>query len=522
MKKKIKVFNGKQYIDKELNYIPTRYIMAILITLLEILTIIAVMVLLILYVPYFYILFFATEIISIVTIVVSYGNPDYKVTWLFFVVMLPLVGLMLFLIFHKRKLPKKAIKRLNKCWDSYDYNDDENMESFKKKEPLISTQVTALTHMSNSHLYKNTNLRYYSLGEKMQFDMIEAIKNAENFIFLEYFIIEEGVFWQSILDTLIEKVKQGVEVKLVYDDIGCMGTLPGNYYKVLRKKYNIDTVLFSKLKGQANGEFNNRSHRKLLIIDGKVCFTGGINIADEYINKENRVGHWKDVGVRLEGLAVNEFTKLFLTDFYINKKNKEIIDFNKYYVTTHEKKKDNYVVPFGDGPRPIFKYNVGKMAIINLLQQAQRYVYITTPYLVVDNELMSAIANTAMRGVDIRIVVPHIPDKKFVFNITKCNYRELIKSGVKIYEYTPGFIHAKTYIADDQCGIIGTINLDYRSLAHHFENGVWVYDKELISQIREDLEGVFSKSEYMNEKPSKDSVFTRLFNVILKLFAPLL
>ncbi|MBQ7351345.1 MAG: cardiolipin synthase [Clostridia bacterium] len=521
MKKNIKVYENGRYVDKEINYIPTRYIIAILITILEILGIIGCVVALAIYVPYFYIALFITEIVSIITIVVSQGNPDYKVAWLFFVVMLPIVGLMLFLIFHKRKLPKKAIKRLKNLHDSYDYDDTKNFQDLKKIDPYIHTQAVSLCHTANVHLYKNTQLEYYPLGEDMHQAMLTELNNAKKFIFLEYFIIEDGQFWKSILDILIEKAKAGVEVKLVYDDIGCMGTLPGNYYKTLRKKYNIQTVLFSKLRAQADGEFNNRSHRKILVIDGQVGFTGGVNIADEYINETLRFGHWKDTGIKLSGEAVNELTKLFLTDFYINTPHTPE-NFNKYYIAKNISNSNNFVIPFGDGPKPIYNYDVGKTAIINLLSQAKDYVYISTPYLIIDNELMSAIENTAHRGVDIRIIVPNIPDKKLVFNMTKNSCRQLIKSNVKIYKYTPGFIHAKQYIADDKFGIIGTINLDYRSLTHHFENGVWIYDKTTIEIIKQDMFKVMNHSHLMNEEKQKDNVFTKLINIIVRLFAPLL
>lgn len=523
MKKNIKVYYNGEYIDKEINYIPTRYIIAILITIMEIVAIIGVMVLLALYVPYFYIAIIITEIISIITIVVSSGNPDYKLIWLFFVVMLPLVGLMLYLMFHKRKLPKKYIKRLKNLHDSYDIDDSKNFDELSKDSPLISSQAKSLCATSYVNLYKNIKIDYYPLGEEMHKAMLEELKKAEKFIFLEYFIIEDGIFWSSILDILIDKAKQGVEVKLVYDDIGCMGTLPGNYYKTLTKKYNIQTVLFSKLKGQADGEFNNRSHRKILVIDGQVGFTGGINIADEYINKNSRLGHWKDSGIRLEGKAVNELTKLFLIDYCINNKKEKNIDSDKYYIAKDiSVNTNNFAIPFGDGPRPIYQHTVAKMAIMNLLNQAQSYVYITTPYLIVDDELMQALKNTAIRGVDIRIIVPHIPDKKLVFGMTKNSYRQLISSGVKVYEYTPGFIHAKSYIADDKVGIIGTINLDYRSLSHHFENGVWIYNDNIILDMKKDFLETQEKSEFMNDKNQKDRLSTKFINILVKLFSPLL
>ncbi len=258
-----------------------------------------------------------------------------------------------------------------------------------------------------------------------------------------------------------------------------------------------------------------------MVIDGKVAFTGGVNIADEYINKIEKFGHWKDTAIKLEGQAVNELTKLFLTDYYINIKHADNIDFNKYYID-YKTKNNSYVVPFGDGPNPIYEKNVGKTVIMNILNQAQDYVYITTPYLIIDNELQRCIENTALRGVDVRIILPHIPDKKLVFEMTKSNYQLLMKSNVKIYEYELGFIHAKSYISDDKIAMIGTINLDYRSLTHHFENGVLIYKDKIIEDMKQDFINTQNKSLYMNEKKVKNNLLTRFIRSIVKIFSPLL
>lgn len=522
MKKNIKVYQNGEYVDKVINYIPTRYIFAILITILEVAAIIGVMVVLAIFVPYFYLAILLTEIGVIIAIMVSNNNPDYKLIWLFVVVMIPLGGLMIYLIFYKRKLPNKSVKRLQKVNVSYDYDDKKNFEELKTENELVSTQATALCLTASSHLYKNSKLEYYPLGEKMHKAMLEELNKAEKFIFLEYFIIEDGEFWNSVLDILIEKAKKGVEIKLVYDDVGCMGTLPGNYYKILTKQYNIQTVLFSKMKGQASGEFNNRSHRKILVVDGRVAFTGGINIADEYINRVERFGHWKDTGIKIEGEAINELTKLFFMDYCLNCKKEQDLDFNKYYISQSVEKTNNYVVPFGDAPKPINNYSVSKMAIMNLLNHAKKYVYITTPYLIVDNELMKAIENTAIRGVDIRIIIPHVPDKKMVFGMTRSVCLQLMKHGVKIYEYTPGFIHAKSYISDDEYGIIGTMNLDYRSLDHNFENGIWIYNDKVILDMKQDFVDTMNKSQYMNNEKPKHKLIAKLINILVKIFSPLL
>lgn len=520
MKKNIRVYEKGKYVEKEINYIPFRYIVAVLVTLFEIVSIMAIVFLLAIYVPYFYIALIITEIVVVIGIIGSNENPDYKIPWLLFVIVLPIVGLMLYFIFHQRKLPKKIVKRMNKIKDLLNFNDESNFDGLTKENKLISTQAKELCKIANTHLYKNTKLSYYKIGEEMYEAILCELEKATQFIFLEYFIIEEGKFWDSILNILIKKARIGVEVKLVYDDIGCMGTFPGNYYKNL-KKYNIDAVPFSKLKGQADGEFNNRSHRKILIIDGKVGFTGGVNIADEYINHRVVYGHWKDTGIKLQGPAVNELTKLFLIDYYINIKKENEINFNKYFNNINEFN-NSYVIPFGDGPNPIYDKQIGKTVITNILNQAEDYVYITTPYLIIDNELMRTIEHTSLRGVDVRILVPHIPDKKLVFEMTKSNYQILIKSGVKVYEYGPGFVHAKSYISDDKVGMIGTINLDYRSLTHHFENGVWIYNDKIILEMKKDFEDTLEKSIYMNNKKVKNNLFTQIIRSIVRIFSPLL
>ena len=523
MKKNIRVYENGKYVDKEINYIPVRYIIAVLMAILEIASIIAILVLLTLYIPYFYIAIYITVIAIEIKIIASDENPDYKIPWMVAVIVLPIVGMMLYFMFSKRKLPKKIIKRLNIINKPLEcINHKNNINDLKEKDGLLSTQALNLCNISSSHLYKNNQLKYYSVAEEMFEDILIELQKAEKFIFLEFFIIEQGKFWNSMLDILKKKASEGVEVKVVYDDIGCMSTLPGSYCKEL-KKYNIDAVLFSKLKGTADGEFNNRSHRKILVIDGKVGFTGGVNIADEYINEIERFGHWKDTAIKINGESVNELTRLFLIDYYLNKKDVSSYYFSKYYrYDFEENDSNNFVVPFGDGPKPIYDKNVGKIAIMNLLNHATKYVYITTPYLIIDNELTRCIENASLRGVDVRLIIPHIPDKKLVFEMSKAGAEILMKSNVKIYEYTPGFIHAKSYIADDKVGIIGTINLDYRSLTHHFENGVWIYDEKFIKTMKEDFIETLNKSENSTLISYKANIFKRFLRALLKLISPLL
>ena len=520
MKRKYKYKAGNREIETEVSYIPIRYIIAMLITVTEILTIIGVVVALSFYVPYFYFLCWITEIACVIKIIASNDNPDYKIPWLLFVLILPIAGFMLYLIFYSRKLKKKYIKRLKTLrLFKPDRNDDNILSELKKSDPVSFNQAKMLCDISDTHIYKNTKQTYFPSGEKMRKSMLVDLKGAEKFIYLEYFIIEEGVFWDSILDILKEKAKNGVDVRVLYDDIGCMNTLPGNYAKILEKEGILATP-FSRLKGQADNEFNNRSHRKIMVIDGYIGYTGGINIADEYINEKKRFGHWKDVGIRMEGEAVWGLTELFLTDFGINFKEFKTPHPHSYPQCIREA--NGYIIPFGDGPRPLYDRRVGKSAIQNILASATDYVYITTPYLIIDNELCTALENTAIKGVDVRIITPRIPDKKLIFSMTRSFYHRLIVAGVKIYEYTPGFIHAKTVISDNKYAIVSTINLDYRSLVHHFENGVWLYKADCINHIYNDITDTIAKSEEITEKSLKTSLFARFLRSLVRIFAPLL
>ena len=498
MKKRVLYQINSQSVEKEFTYIPIRFIMAILLALLETLAVIGIVVLLCIYVPYFYLLMWATEIAFVIQIAASDENPDYKVPWLLVVLVIPVAGLMLYILFHSRRLKKKYIRRMeNLKRNAYTKDDTAERNSLEGESLVARNQAQMLCSISEAHLFQNTKQTYFSLGDELMPAMLDDLRKAEKFIFLEYFIIEEGHFWNSILDILKEKAAQGVEVKVVYDDIGCMTTLPGNYWRILRS-YGIEAAPFALLRGNADSEFNNRSHRKIMVIDGKVGYTGGVNIADEYINRIVKHGHWKDVGLRLEGDAVKELTKLFLLDFGLNvRKEPEV---RQDYFPEYTADGKGWLIPFGDGPVPVYQHQVGKSVIQNMLGQAQRYVWMMTPYLIIDNELCMSIENAARRGVDVRIIVPHIPDKKLILEMTRSYYARLMAAGVRIYEYESGFIHAKCYLADDEIAMVGTINLDYRSLTHHFENGVWMYRTECIPTIRQDFTDTFAKSIHVTEE----------------------
>ena len=512
--------NGKT-LQRQYNYIPIRYILAVLITAFEVLAVIGLVVLCCCYIPYFYIAAWLTEIFCVIKIISSDDNPDYKVPWLLFVLILPIAGFMLYFLFYSRKLQKKFVRRLKelKCY-CHNQNDAVAQAALVQEDPVAAAQAKMLVDISGSRLFTNTRQTYFRLGEEMLESMIPDLERAEKFIFMEYFIIEEGRFWNTILEVLKKKAASGVTVRVLYDDIGCMSTLPGDYAKVLGN-FGIEATPFSRLRGNADSEFNNRSHRKILVIDGKIGYTGGVNIADEYINEVERFGHWKDTAIRLEGEGVWELTRLFLCDYGLNVKQLPA-DKLTYYPKQGNVKAEGYVIPFGDGPRPIYNRRVGKSVIQNMLSSATEYMYMTTPYLIIDNDLCTSIESAALRGVDVRIIVPGIPDKKLVFGITRSFYKRLTDAGVRIYEYTPGFIHAKSYIADDKFAMIGTINLDYRSLVHHFENGVWMYRTDAIGALKADIEDTLDQSVEITPDMQKTNLLTRFIRSVVRIFAPML
>ncbi len=503
------------------NYIPIRFWIAIALIIMETAAVIGIVILCALYIPYFYIAIYATQVFCVLKIINSQENPDYKVPWLLFVLVVPVAGFMIYFMFYNRKLDRGQIKRIKRIFSQQvDTKDMKILSELEQEDRKAYLQANQLCKISYSHLYKNTSAVYYDMGEKLFPAMVEDLKKAEKFIFMEYFIIEEGLFWNTILEILKEKAKTGVDVRVVYDDVGCMCTLPGDYHKTLNK-YGIKAVCFSRLRGQADNEFNNRSHRKITVIDGRVGYTGGINLADEYINEVEKHGVWKDVGIRIEGDAVNQLTSLFLIDYELNVRT-AVEPFEPYFTDGVSVKDSGYMIPFGDGPGPIYKHRVAKIAIMNMLNQAEDYVYMMTPYLIIDNELCQCIENAALRGIDVRIITPHIPDKKIILLMTRSYYKRLKDAGVKIYEYEPGFIHAKVYISDDKYGIVGTVNMDYRSLVHHFENGIWLYNHQVLSQIKDDVEVTLAQSIAVTDEHIKNTWGQRLIRALVRILSPLL
>ena len=466
-------------------------------------------------------LVFLISVATVIAIVNRSMSPESKVTWLI-VTFVPVFGPLLYLMFGERRLSKKELKQLQEL-NSIAFHENNGRQlhlQLQETDKPAYGIINALLHMeSNAEVYDQTDSQFFASGEEMWQQMLEDLKRAEKFIFLEYYIVDEGLMWDSILEILEEKAAQGVDVKMLYDDIGCMVTLPGDYTVYLRSK-GIDAHKFNKVIPRMTVAYNNRDHRKILVIDGQISYTGGINLADEYINHIERFGHWKDSGIRIDGPATQAFTRLFLMNWYINRG--EISDFDQYHLENQTRHGSGLCIPYGSGPKPIYKTKVGKIVYQNLINQAEDFVYITTPYLIIDYDLTEDIKNAAMRGVDVRIVTPHIPDKKLIQLVTRGAYPDLLSAGVRIFEYTPGFIHSKQMIVDDRFAAVGTINLDYRSLVHHYENAVLLYKTESIADIRKDFEGIFEQSQEIFSDTINPTWYQMMIKEVTQLFAPML
>ena len=463
-------------------------------------------------------------IIVVLVIVNRWTNPANKLSWTFIILLSPVLGLLLYMIFGRSSLTKKTQERMdsvNREVSACLYQTPEIKKQLEREDLSVYRQSRYINDWAGFPLYHNTSTKYYSCGEEMFPDMLAELEKAEHFIFLEYFIVDQGVMFDRIVEVLEQKSKEGVDVRLIYDDIGCINTLPPKYYKILQAK-GIKCAAFNPFRPIMSVIMNNRDHRKIFVVDGKVGFTGGINLADEYINVASRFGYWKDTGIRLEGEAVWSMTVMFLEMWnYINHSSEDYKQFMPQVYQKEPFEGDGFVQPYGD--TPLDHETVGENIYLNIINHAERYVYIFTPYLIIDNEMLVSLCNAAKRGVDVRIVTPGIPDKKLIYSITRSFYHNLVQDGVRIYEWTPGFCHAKMSVADDCMATCGTINLDYRSLYHHFENGCFMADCDAVLDIRRDMEQTLEQCREVTEKyKSGRSATLRLGQLFLRLFAELL
>lgn len=450
-------------------------------------------------------------------------QSGYKLIWVFLILIFPIFGGLFYLFFHMQTtrvlISRKLAKIENKTRKFFLIPASSYKEALTEY-PQYSTQIRYLQSFAGFPVYKNTKTKYLSPGEEKFVELVRQLKKAEKYIFLEYFIITQGIMWDTILDILKDKAKQGVDVRVIYDDMGCFLGLPKNYPSILEKQ-GIKCKVFNKFTPVLTTVQNNRDHRKIAVIDGKVAFTGGINLADEYINQKERFGHWKDSSVMLEGEAAWSFTVMFLQMWELCTNKAE--DYMKLYPWDDEKcscESDGIVIPYTDSP--LDKENVGEHVYLQIINNAKNYIYINTPYLIIDDSLMEALTLASKSGVDVRIITPHHWDKRIVHFATRSYYLPLIKAGVRIYEYSSGFNHSKTFVSDDTTATVGTTNLDYRSLYLHFECGALMFDSSAVNEVKEDFLNTLEICEEMTEEKCKVGVFKGFLQQIVRLFAPLL
>ncbi len=447
-------------------------------------------------------------------------EPSSIIMWLMIMILMPVFGVLLFW-YTKSELGHRALKgRLNQILKETSgkiVQNQEVLDSLKQDSPDTASLANYLYSCGSFPVYRDTQTRYFSSGEQKFEALLKELKQAEKFILLEYFIVDEGLMWGRILEILAAKAKQGVEVKVMIDGSCEFTTLPHNYPEML-KKLGIECRMFAPVMPFVSTHYNYRDHRKIAVIDNRTAFTGGVNLADEYINQIERFGHWKDTAVMLKGKAVESFTLMFLQMWSIEEKN---LDFSKYLTESSIEDSQGYVIPYADNPLDDEK--VGEKVYLDILNRAVSYVHIMTPYLILNHELENAIKFCAQRGVDVKLIVPGIPDKKTPYALLKSHYASLLSAGVKIYEYTPGFVHAKVFVSDDIKAVVGTINLDYRSLIHHFECACYLYEEECIQEIEEDFKKTLEKCTQVTEDTVKNlSLSTKLLGFVLKVLAPLM
>ena len=448
-------------------------------------------------------------------------DPTAKITWLVLIIPLPVFGSMLFL-FTQSELGQRAMKhrlrQLRKATNGAMVQDDDTIAAFELENPGGAAMARYVASSGCYPVFSGTETEYFPLGEDKFARLLQELEKAEKLIFLEYFIVEEGVMWGQILEILARKAAGGVEVRLMYDGTCEFALLPKGYPKRL-KKLGIQCKVFSPVTPLISTHYNYRDHRKICVIDGHTAFTGGINLADEYINAYEKHGHWKDTAVMVKGAAAKSFTLMFLQMWNLNEKRP---CFEPYLnVQADVCGASGYVMPYADDPLDGEK--VGKRVYMDLLNRARRYVHIMTPYLILDSELENALTYATKRGVDVKLLLPGVPDKRIPYAMAKTHYRTLLDAGVKIYEYTPGFVHAKVFVVDDYEAVVGTINLDYRSLYHHFECAAYLCGVACIGDIEADFAACVEKSRAVTHQTIwKEKWYMMTIGYIMKLFAPLM
>ena len=449
-------------------------------------------------------------------------DPTAKITWLVFIMLFHVLGAMLFW-FTQSEVGHRALKfrieeliRMSK--DTLG-QDQAAYDSLQKENPGAASLINYINRNGCHPVYDDTQVTYFPNGQSKWEELLRQLEKAEKYVFLEYFIIDEGLMWGKVLELLARKAKEGVDVRVLYDGTNEFTTLPHSYQKQLRD-LGIQCKVFSPVAPIVSTHYNYRDHRKIFIIDGKVAFNGGINLADEYIGRVKRFGEWKDTAVMLTGNAVRSFTLMFLQMWCFDDKHAEFQSFLEP-VRPWTESAEGFVAPFGDCPLDADK--VGERVYMDILNRAQKYVHIMTPYLILDSETETALKFAAERGVEVSLILPGIPDKKIPYALAKTHYASLLASGVKIYEYEPGFVHAKVFVSDDREAVVGTINLDYRSLYHHFECATWMYGVDCVAQIEQDFQDTCKDCRQVTAKTIwKGYRWWKPIGNMMKVLAPLL
>jgi cardiolipin synthase len=445
--------------------------------------------------------------------------PEFKIPWLVFVFLLPITTTFFYWTMSHPHLRRKDRRILEESESNFRRNFKLNYDEKEDFENIDSEYKSALTYLKNVTSLKPTagnKVKYYKSGEYFFPDLVENLKEAKEFIFIEFFIITEGKWWKQVLDVLKQKAKEGVEVRIVYDDLGCYGTLPASL-PIQLAKYGIKAKKFHPFRPALTSYLNNRDHRKIVVIDHKYAFTGGNNLADEYANDLKRFGYWKDTMVRIQGPAVANLIAIFLQNYDLTTFKPS--DYDKYLIHEYEKfDEPGYLFPFGDRPGAYDYEMIGEHNYLNIINAAKKSLYISTPYLIPTNTMMDSLRNAALRGVDVHLILPAIPDKKIVYWMAKCQFHTLLRAGVNIYTYTPGFNHEKQMLADDRIAFIGTINFDYRSLVHHFECGVTLVDSPILKEMKEDFVEMIDQSNPVSHN-FQMTRFQRFLCSILQLFS---
>lgn len=467
-----------------------------------------------------------TSVLTLIIVLRLYNTRipmGFKLLWIMTILAFPVLGLSLYLLLGHSDITKGMRTRLEKIdaglqkWLS---QDERVLASLRQEDISVANQMNYVSKYAKFPVYQNTDVKFYKDASDGFEEQLVELEKAEKFIFMEYHAIEDAVSFDRMKRILAKKVQQGVDVRVLYDDVGSIGFIDSRFVKRM-EALGIQCRVFNPLVPILNIFMNNRDHRKITVIDGKVGFTGGYNLADKYFNLEHPYGHWKDTGIRMKGEAVRSLTFMFL-EMWNAMSVKSLEDTRAFFPEVTYKAKENcYIQPYGDSP--LDSELVGENVYMNVVKMAKKYVYFTTPYLIISDEMERELTMAVKRGVDVRIITPGIPDKKAVFEVTRSYYEELVKAGVRIYEYTPGFIHAKECICDDEIAVTGTINMDYRSLYLHFENGVLMYNCQAVKDMKKDFEETMKVSKEVTEEyQQKQPLKVRMKRGMLRVFAPLL